>query len=283
MGRSFWQPMIVGLALALAAGSANAAPAQPGDARALTERAGQLYSTADRMAGSGDRKNAIIFAYRSLKAADEALAAGGDRAQIEPGMRMIQADLGDWLVAEQRWDEARTQFRAIAAPNGGNLTDYFRIRGLKGLIAADAALGDLPAVRSGLADLIATGRAMLAKEPSNAFLTRQLAEFLEADTFLRYWTADAEPPMRAAAMETLSLFRAVAAANPDSGEARRAQFIWAWRNARITNEVPLWREAVDTGTWLEIHHELKKYGQEFAEAKRKMAAYERKGMINLSD
>src|SRR3569623_2707262 len=124
---------------------------------------------------------------------------------------------------------------------------------------------------------------MLAADPHNTFLTRQLAEFLEGDTFLRYWTDNGEAEMRAAAAETLDLFRAVAAANPESEEAKRAQFVWAWRNARMTNAVPLWKEAVDTGQWLESRKALNGGGPMLSEAKRKIAAYDRKGMINLSD
>jgi hypothetical protein len=269
--------------LALLLAPAAAAAQVPAPAQVKLEEAGRHFSTADRMAQGGDRKAAIAFGYRALKAAEEARAAGAPADQVDPGLRMIQADLGDWLLAEKKWDEARTLFRQMAGASSGALTDYFHIRALKGLITADAAAGDVGAARASLGQLIATGRAMLAKEPHNAFLTRQLAEFLEADTFLRYWSSDSEPAMRAAAMETLGLFRAVAAANPDSAEAKRAQFVWAWRNARITNEVPLWKEAAETGQWLEDRRELKKYGAELAEARRKLAAYERKGMINLSD
>ena len=281
MDRGSWIRAALPAALLLAA--AAAAAQVPPSAQAKLEEAGRHFTSADRMAQSGNRGAAIAFGYRAVKAAEEARAAGAPAAQVGPGLRMIQADLGDWLVAEKKWDEARSLFRQMAAASSGALTDYFRIRALKGLITADAAVGDVSAVRASLAQLVGTGRAMLAKDPKNAFLTRQLGEFLEADTFLRYWTGDAEPAMRATAMETLTLFRAVAAANPDSAEAKRAQFVWAWRNARITNAVPLWQEAVETGQWLENRRELKKYGGELAEAKRKMAAYERKGMINLSD
>ena len=281
MNRVSWFKAALPTALLLVA--AAAAAQVPPAAQAKLEEAGRHFTSADRMAQSGNRGGAIAFGYRALKAVEEARAAGAPASQIDPGLRMIQADLGDWLVAEKKWDEARSLFRQMAAASSGALTDYFRIRALKGLITADAAVGDVSAVRASLAQLVGTGRAMLAKDPKNTFLTRQLGEFLEADTFLRYWTGDAEPAMRATAMETLALFRAVAAANPDSAEAKRAQFVWAWRNARITNAVPLWQEAVETGQWLENRRELKKYGGELAEAKRKMAAYERKGMINLSD
>lgn len=276
----------ISLSLMLAAGLATFAPAMaaaPADAQASLERAGQLFASADRMASGGDRRNAIVFAFRALKLVDEALAAGGNPAQIDAGKRMIQADLGDWLVAEQKWDEARVLFRELAGAQGGSLTDYLRIRGLKGLVKVEAASGDVGTVRAALGELVGLGRAMLAKDPGNVFLTRQLAEFLEADTFLRYWTADAEPPMRAAAAETLALFRAIAAANPDSAEAKRNQFVWAWRNARITNEVPLWKEALEAGAWLETRRELKGRDALLAEARRKIETYERKGMLTLTD
>lgn len=174
-------------ALVLAAGVQAAAAAPAGDVQAKLQRAGQLSEMADGNAGRGDRQSAIVQAYKALKLIDEALAEGADRSFVEPGLRMIQLDLGDWLVAEQRWNEALALFRETASSRGDGYMDYVRVRALKGIIAAEAGLGHRDVARGVLADLIRQGRDMLARDPHNVFLTRQLAEFLEADTFVRYF------------------------------------------------------------------------------------------------
>jgi hypothetical protein len=272
--------------LALAAAAAAAPPSgsgPPADAKAILQQAGEMASRADRAAEQGFRRDAIRDNLKALKLVEDAIAAGANPAEVEPGKRMIQLDTAECMVTDRRSDEARAIFAEIAAAPPGGLGLYTRVRALKGLVSVEAAAGDIGKLRTAMDALVRTGREMLAGDPHNTFLTRQLAEFLEGETFLRYWTDNGEAGMRAAAAETLDLFRAVAAANPDSEEARRAQFVWAWRNARMTNGVPLWKEAVDTGTWLESRKALKGGEPMLAEARRKMAAYERKGMINLGD
>ena len=280
MGR--WK--IVLLALALGSASSGPGSAQPsGDARAKLERAGRLSEMADSSAGSGDRGMAISLNYKALKLIDEAVAAGASASEVEQGRRMIQLDLGDWLLAERKWNEAIELFRDAATVRGEGFPAYVRVRALKGIIGAEAGLGNRDAVRGVLADLVREGREMLARDPRNTFLTRQLAEFLEVDTFVRYWADNDTAETRASAAETLALFRAVAAANPDSGEARRAVFVWAWVNAKLTNDVALWKEALNQGRWLETRRELKGRDAMLAEVKRKMEKYERTGTLTIGD
>ena len=271
-------------ALALAAGMNGAAAAAPtGEALAKIQRAGQLSEMADSNAGSGNRGFAISLNRKALKLLDEAVALGANPAEIEQGRRMIQLDLGDWLLAEQKWNQALLLFRDAATVRGDGFPAYVRIRALKGIIGAEAGLGNRNAARGVLADLVSEGREMLARDPRNTFLTRQLAEFLELDTFVRYWADNDTADTRASAAETLALFRAVAAANPDSGEARRAVFVWAWVNAKLINEVPLWKEALEQGRWLETRRELKGRDAMLAEVKRKVEKYERTGTLNIGD
>jgi tetratricopeptide (TPR) repeat protein len=279
-----WGIRLAALGLALAAGMNGPAAAQAGgDARAKLERAGRLSEMADQSASSGDRGMAISLNRKALRLIDEALAAGADPGEIEQGRRMIQLDLGDWLLAEKKWNQALELFRDAASVRGEGFPAYVRVRALKGLIAAEAGLGNRDAARGVLAELVREGRDMLARDPKNSFLTRQLAEFLEVDTFVRYWADNDSADTRASAAETLALFRAVAAANPDSGEARRAVFVWAWVNAKLTNEVPLWKEALEQGLWLENRKELKGREAMLAEVKRKMEKYERTGTLNIGD
>ena len=280
MGR--WK--IVLLALALGSASSGPGSAQPsGDARAKLERAGRLSEMADSSAGSGDRGMAISLNRKALRLIDEAVAAGASASDVEQGRRMIQLDLGDWLLAERKWNEALELFRDAATVRGEGFPAYVRVRALKGIIGAEAGLGNRDAVRGVLADLVREGREMLARDPRNTFLTRQLAEFLEVDTFVRYWADNDTAETRASAAETLALFRAVAAANPDSGEARRAVFVWAWVNAKLTNDVALWKEALDQGRWLETRRELKGRDAMLAEVKRKVEKYERTGTLTIGD
>lgn len=261
-----WRRGIVALALA-ACCQGQAAP--PGEAAAKLERAGRISAMADTNQEAGNLGAAIAFKRKALKQVDEAIALGGDPAEIEQGRRMIQLDLGDLLLADRKWDEALDVFRDAAA-RGGNLMDYARIRSLKGILAAEASLGRRDESRAALSDLIGHSRAMLARDRSNVFLTRQLAEFMEADTIVRYFTDGDDAAMRASAAETLDLFRAISAANPESAEARRAAFAWAWANAKITNEVSMWKEALEQGRWLEARRELKGREALLAEAQGKM-------------
>lgn len=272
------------LALAIAAGMNGAAAAAPtGEALAKIERAGRLSEMADSSAGSGNLGIAIDLNRKALRLLDEAIALGADPAGIEQGRRMIQLDTGDWLLAERKWNQALDLFRDAAAVRGDGFPAYVRVRALKGIIGAEAGLGNRDAVRPVLADLVREGREMLARDPRNTFLTRQLAEFLEVDTFVRYWADHDSADTRASAAETLGLFRAVAAANPDSAEARRAVFVWAWVNAKLTNDVALWKEALEQGRWLETRRELKGRDALLAEVKRKVETYERTGTLTVGD
>jgi tetratricopeptide (TPR) repeat protein len=272
-----WRPCVLGLALALG-WQAQAAPS--GEAAAKLERAGRLSAMADTSKEAGNFGAAISFKRKALKQV-EAIALGGDPAEIEPGRRMIQLDLGDLLLADRKWNEALDVFRDIASAQGGSLMDYARIRSLKGILAAEAGLGRWEASKAALGDLIGQSRAMLAKDKTNGFLTRQLAELMEADTVVRYWTDSNDAAMRASAAETLDLFRAISAANPESPEARRAAFVWAWANAKITNAIPMWKETLEQGRWLEARRELKGREALLAEAQRKMEIYERDGLLPI--
>ena len=276
-----WRIALLGLAAA--AGVQAPAQAQAGDWAAKLERAGRLSEMADSSASAGDRGMAISLNRKALKLLDEAIAAGADPAQVEQGRRMIQLDLGEWLLAGQKWNEALALFRDAAAAQGGGFMAYVRTRALKGIVGVESGRGNREGARAALSELVREGRAMLAADPHNVFLTRQLAEFLEAETFVRYWTDSGDSGARASAAETLGLFRAVAAANPDSPEARRAVFVWAWVNAKMTNDVALWKEALDQGRWLETRRELKGREGLLAEVKRKMEKYERTGTLTIGD
>jgi tetratricopeptide (TPR) repeat protein len=275
---------LVGLvALALAAVAPATAQAPGGDALAKLQRAGQLSEMADSSARSGDRGMAISLNRKALRLIDEALAAGANPAEVDRGRRMIQLDLGDWLLAERKYGHALDVFRDAAAARGDGFMAYVRTRALKGVVGAEAGLGNRDAARAALGELVREGRAMLAADPHNVFLTRQLAEFLEADTFVRYWTDSNDAATRASAAETLGLFRAVAAANPGSPDARRAVFVWTWVNAKLTNDVALWKEALEQGRWLETRRELKGRDALLVEVKRKVETYERTGTLTIGD
>ena len=273
------------LVVAAFAFATGAAPAPPpsGDTQARLEQAGRLSEMADRSAEAGDRGSAIAIGRKALKLVDEALAAGADPAKVDPGRRMIQLDLADRLLAAQKWDEALAEYRDAAKVRGGGFDAYVRVRALKGIVGAQGSRGQTGAACAALADLIGQGRAMLASDPHNVFLTRQLAELLEADTIVRYFTGNGDVAMRASAGETLALFRAVSSANPDSAEARRAVFTWDWVNAKLSNHIDLWREALEDGEWLDARHELKGREPLLAEIKAKVEKYDRTGTLTIGD
>ena len=261
--------------------------AQTPGQQALLEEAGQLFTMGDR-AGQGGDHTARIANYRAaLRLVDRAIAMEGPSAEmIVNGRREMLLSLGEAEAEARQHDDALATYSGLAreiegegrAIPSGRIERLHYARALRGLVDAGVNSGNPLASREALPRLIATGRAMHAVEPSNSYLTRRLAQDMQAEVIFR-WVLEDGPGSAAMARETLALFRSLALSNPNSVEALGSRFLWAYGAAELTgDDIELWREAVEAGGELAGRRRLKPEHVPFLRAARsRLDALERSG------
>ncbi len=251
--------------------------AQTPEQQPLLEEAGQLFTMGERTGLGGDH-NARIANYRkAIELVDRAMAMESRSAEtIVNGRREMLLSLGEAQAEARRHDDALATYSGLANEIGGaesaipaGRTERLHYaRSLRGLVDAGVNSGNPLAAREALPQLIATGRAMHADEPGNSYLTRRLAQDMQAEVIFR-WVLEDGPGSAAMARETLGLFRSLALSNPNSVEALSSRFLWAYGAAELTgDDLDLWREAVESGEELAGRRQLKPEHAPFLRAAR---------------
>jgi tetratricopeptide (TPR) repeat protein len=244
--------------------------------QALLEEAGRLFEMGERADLAGNHQVAITNYRAAVEQVERAEASSLGDSMIVNGRREMMLSLGEAYTKARRHDDALALYTRLAEEIGGSARAipagraerlHFA-RSLRGLVDAGVNARDGHAARAALTQLVATGRAMHADEPGNTYLTRRLAQDLQAEVIFR-WVLDDGPGSAAVARETLALFRTLALANPNSAEALQSRFLWAYGAAELSgNDVELWREAVEAGEQLVGRRQMKDEHAVFLRASR---------------
>ena len=263
---------------------ASAATAQENPEKLLSE-AGQLFEMGDRAGLAGDHHIEAANYRKAIELVDRAAAMSDPPdPMVVNGRREMILSLGEAYAKNRAHDEALATYSGLAAEIGGAASTipqerterlYFA-RALRGQVDAGVNSRDFAAARNALPQLLAVGRAMYADEPGNTYLTRRLAQDMQAEVIFRWvledWDGSAE-----LARETLALFRSLAEANPQSDEALQSRFLWAYGAAELNeDDIELWREAVESGDQLVGRGQMKEEHEVFLRAsKDRLARLER--------
>lgn len=254
------RPMLAITAALLLAGIAAPAAAQSPEAQRLLERAGAVYEMANRAGLQGEPRMEITGTREALALIDQAAAL---MTTPDPQVTFVRREMmlslgqahgraGQWQEALAVYSRVTDEIAAAGAPIPGSRQHRLHLaRALRGEVDAAVALGDFAAARASLGRLIETGRLMLAAEPANSYLIRQLARDLTGEALFR-WVLEGAGAGAELALEAVALFRPLAEANPQNVEAGRAYFIWAYAAAVLTgDDDALWREAAQAGNALD--------------------------------
>jgi tetratricopeptide (TPR) repeat protein len=249
-----------------AAGAALLFTASPLHAQqAELEEASRLFEMGDRADLAGDYNVAITNYRAAIERVDRAAASSPSNPMIVNGRREMMLTLGEAYAKARRYDDALDLYTRLAREIAGagraipaDRTERLHFaRSLRGLVDAGVNARDFGAARLALTQLIATGRAMHADEPGNTYLTRRLAQDMQAEVIFR-WVLEDGLGSAALARETLALFRSLAESNPTSADALRSRFLWAYGAAELSgDDIELWREAVESGQELEGRRQMK--------------------------
>lgn len=259
------------LALIVASGTV----AQENSSETLLAEAGQLFEMGDRAGLAGDHHTEAMNYRKAIELMDRAAAMSDPPdPMVVNGRREMILSLGEAYAKDHAHSEALTAYSGLANEIGGSSqaipdgrTERLHLaRALRGLVDAGVNSRDFAAARTALPQLIAVGRAMYADEPGNTYLTRRLAQDMQAEVIFRWVLADG-PGSAALARETLALFRSLAEANPQSAEAPQSRFLWAYGAAELNeDDIELWREAVESGEQLVGRGQMKDEHETFLRA-----------------
>ncbi|HEX9806722.1 MAG TPA: hypothetical protein VGA34_07495 [Alteraurantiacibacter sp.] len=263
-----------GAAMALLVAASGAA-AQENNSEALLSEAGQLFEMGDRAGLAGDHHVEAVNYRKAIELVDRAAAMSDPPdPMVVNGRREMILSLGEAYARDRAHDNALTAYAGLAAEIGGpqqsvpqDRTERLHLaRALRGAVDAGVNSGEVVAARKALPYLLDVGRAMYVEEPGNTYLTRRLAQDMQAEVVFRWvlkdWEGSAE-----LARETLALFRDLAEANPQSAEALQSRFLWAYGAAELNeDDIELWREAVESGDQLVGRGQMKKDHEIFLRA-----------------
>jgi hypothetical protein len=253
---------------------ASAAAAQESPEKLLSE-AGQLFEMGDRAGLAGDHHVEAVNYRKAIELVDRAAAMSDPPdPMVVNGRREMILSLGEAYAKDRAHDDALTAYAGLAAEIGGpqqsvpqDRTERLHLaRALRGAVDAGVNSGEVVAARKALPYLLDVGRAMYVEEPGNTYLTRRLAQDMQAEVVFRWvlkdWEGSAE-----LARETLALFRDLAEANPQSAEALQSRFLWAYGAAELNeDDIELWREAVESGEQLVGRRQMKEEYEIFLRA-----------------
>lgn len=255
--------------------TASLAHAQEQSPEQLLAEAGQLFEMGDRAGLAGNHHIETVNYRKAIELVDRAIEQSNppDPAVIH-GRREMILSLGEAYAKDKAHDDALTQYSRLAAEIGGpeqsvpqDRTERLHLaRALRGAVDAGVNSGEAVAARKALPYLLDVGRAMYVEEPGNSYLTRRLAQDMQAEVIFR-WVLEDREGSAALARDTLALFRDLAEANPQSAEALQSRFLWAYGAAELNeNDIELWREAVESGEQLVGRGQMKDEHEVFLRA-----------------
>ncbi|RXZ63944.1 hypothetical protein [Pelagerythrobacter rhizovicinus] len=225
-----------------------AAPAAAQDAERHLQEAAELFLQAERAKNTPYvRIGTIRQAIAEVEKAEAAL--NEPRADVIGGKREMQLSLAEAYLDDGESIQALDTLDAILAGFGGEVptsgaTAMQYARALRLSIVAGFRGPAYDRGRTALAESVRFGRALVAGDPANEYLMRNLARDLTDEAFIR-WVLGDNPGSDAAAAEALALWRQLYAAQPRSREAGNQLFVWMLHTAYARHDPALLIEAIE--------------------------------------